>query len=304
MAEAHRAELGLLADAVRHLLAALEREPNDADALFYLGIILGGFSGFVADSPVLGWRFAFTVTGVLGVVYSIPLLFLLKDTPQSGREGAETGKPTPWQSIRTFVTNPSFLLLAVYFTLVAMPGWMMKDWMPSMLKDQFNISQGRAGVSAGLYVNVAGFAGLFLGGLTSDRWVRRNARGRTFVSAIGMAALIPALYGLGHSPTLGVAILFLSLFGLGFGLYDCNNMPILAQLVRPEMRATGYGIMNLVSISCGGVADWGFGILRDRHVPLFGIFGIFASAAIVSIVLVLLIRPRYFDPPVATAAAH
>jgi hypothetical protein len=62
--------------------------------------------------------------------------------------------------------------------------------------------------------------------------------------------------------------------------------------------------MNLVSISCGGVADWGFGILRDRHVPLFGIFGIFASAAIVSIVLVLLIRPRYLDPPVATAAAH
>jgi hypothetical protein len=39
-------------------------------------------------------------------------------------------------------------------------------------------------------------------------------------------------------------------------------------------------------------------------VPLFGIFGIFASAAIVSIVLVLLIRPRYLDPPVATAAAH
>ena len=66
-------------------------------------------------------------------------------------------------------------------------------------------------------------------------------------------------------------------------------MPILCQIVRPELRATGYGIMNLVSISCGGLADWGFGMLRDRQVPLFGIFSIFASAAIVSIVLVLLI---------------
>jgi hypothetical protein len=57
--------------------------------------------------------------------------------------------------------------------------------------------------------------------------------------------------------------------------------------------------MNLVSISCGGFADWGFGILRDRHVPLVGIFGVFASAAVVSVVLVLLIRPRYIESSLA-----
>jgi MFS transporter, Spinster family, sphingosine-1-phosphate transporter len=62
--------------------------------------------------------------------------------------------------------------------------------------------------------------------------------------------------------------------------------------VRPELRATGYGIMNFVSISCGGLADWRFGALRDRHVPDSVIFGAFAGIAIVSIVLVLLIRPR------------
>ena len=72
-------------------------------------------------------------------------------------------------------------------------------------------------------------------------------------------------------------------------------MPILCQIARPELRATGYGIMNLVSISCGGFADWGFGILRDRNVPLFGIFGIFASVAVISILLVLLIKPRFRD---------
>ena len=50
--------------------------------------------------------------------------------------------------------------------------------------------------------------------------------------------------------------------------------------------------MNLVSISCGGLADWGFGHLRDRKVPLNAIFGVFASAAVLSVVLVLCIRPR------------
>jgi hypothetical protein len=73
-------------------------------------------------------------------------------------------------------------------------------------------------------------------------------------------------------------------------------MPILCQIVRPELRATGYGIMNFVSISCGGLADWGFGALRDRAIPLNAIFAIFAMACIVSIALVLLIRPRNTEP--------
>jgi hypothetical protein len=81
-------------------------------------------------------------------------------------------------------------------------------------------------------------------------------------------------------------------FGIGWGFFDCNNMPILSQIVRPELRATGYGLMNCISTSGGGFADWGFGKLRDHHVPLNLIFGVFASVALVSIMLVLLIRPR------------
>jgi hypothetical protein len=100
------------------------------------------------------------------------------------------------------------------------------------------------------------------------------------------------MWGMGSAATLPLAIGCLALFGLGWGFFDCNNMPILAQIVRPNLRATGYGLMNFVSISCGGLADWGFGQLRDRQVPLSQIVGIFALAAVVSIVLVILIRPK------------
>jgi MFS transporter, Spinster family, sphingosine-1-phosphate transporter len=111
---------------------------------------------------------------------------------------------------------------------------------------------------------------------------------------------VPAMFGVGYAPQTGqlwIAVAFLMMFGLGWGVFDANNMPILSQVVRPSLRATGYGVMNLVSISCGGFADWGFGLLRDRHVPLFGIFAIFASAAVLSGALVLLIRPRETDLP-------
>jgi sugar phosphate permease len=257
----------------------------------YCGVIIGGFSGYVADTPALGWRFAFDVCGIAGIVYALPLAWLLRDAPRTA-EAVAAPKSTAAQSARALLTNGSFILLVLYFTLPALAGWVVRDWMPAILKQQFNLGQGKAGVSATLYWQAGAIVGAILGGWLADRWMRRHERGRIFVSAIGMSLIIPALFGVGNAGTLAVAVGFLALFGLGWGFFDCNNMPILAQLVRPELRATGYGIMNLVSISCGGFADWGFGAMRDAQIPLNVIFGAFAGTALISVVLVLLIRPR------------
>jgi len=216
----------------------------------------------------------------------------LKESPRATTSSDATDKPGPVLAARNLLTNFSFILLVLYFTLPAMAGWVVRDWMPPILEERFKISQGQAGVSATLYWQVAALAGAFLAGWLADRAMRYSLRGRIYVSAIGMVFIIPALFGIGNASSLGVAVGFLILFGLGWGFFDCNNMPILSQIVRPELRATGYGIMNLVSISCGGFADWRFGKLRDLHVPLNIIFGGFATLALVSIVLVLLIRPR------------
>lgn len=260
----------------------------------YCGVIVGGFGGYVADDPSFGWRSAFELAGMAGVVYAVPLLFVLRDAPGVASPTSTAGAPKPSLTVaaKVLLTNGSFILLVLYFTLPALAGWVVRDWMPAILKDKFNIDQGMAGVSATLYVNLAAIGGAVLGGWLADRWMHHTERGRIFVSALGMGFLIPALFGVGNAGTLLMAIGFLALFGLGWGFFDCNNMPILAQIVRPDLRATGYGIMNLVSISCGGLADWGFGVLRDREVPVNVIFGAFASTALVSVVLVLLIRPR------------
>jgi len=259
----------------------------------YFGIIIGGFSGFVADAPKLGWRWGFDACGLVGMAYALPLLWLIRDAPQVA--GVEKKAMSPVSAATSLLTNGSFILLVLYFTLPALAGWVVRDWMPAILKTEFKIGQGKAGVSATLYWQIASIIGVIVGGWLADRWMRRTQRGRIYVSAIGMALIIPAMFGVGYSPQTGllwVAIAFLILFGLGWGFFDCNNMPILCQVARPELRATGYGIMNLVSISAGGLADFGFGVLRDRQVPLAGIFSIFASAALISVVLVLLIRPR------------
>ncbi len=117
----------------------------------------------------------------------------------------------------------------------------------------------------------------------------KSERGRIHVSAIGMALLVPAIFGVGLAGTLTIAIGCLVVFGISWGFFDSMNMPILTQLVRPELRATGYGMMNLFSITCGGFADWGFGVLRQAQVPLYVIFGLISAAAILSLLIVILI---------------
>ncbi|HOB98378.1 MAG TPA: MFS transporter [Verrucomicrobiota bacterium] len=295
------AALALIADF--HLGPTRSRAIGLHQMGIYAGVIIGGFSGYAADNPALGWRWAFDTCGIVGVLYAIPLFFLLRNPPCPA-DSIERPHTSPAGALRELLGNSSFILLVLYFTLPALAGWVVRDWMPAILKAEFNIGQGKAGVSATLYWQVAAIIGAVTGGWLADRWMRRTVRGRIYVSAIGMSLIVPAMFGVGYAPQtglLGVAIAFLILFGLGWGFFDCNNMPILCQIARPELRATGYGIMNLVSISCGGLADWGFGILRDRQVPLFGIFGIFASAAVISVVLVLLIRPRDLDAPQRTS---
>ena len=256
----------------------------------YVGQILGGFAGYVADSPDLGWRWAFTTCGIVGLLYALPLFGLLRN-PE--RAVVAAGAPARTDGVfRGLLGNRNFILLVLYFTLPAIAGWVVRDWMPDILREKFSLGQGASGVKAILFVQIASLIGAVLGGLLADKLMRRTPRGRIFASAIGMVLFLPALFSVGNAGTITVAILGLSIFGLGWGFFDCNNMPILCQVARPEWRATGYGIMNLVSISCGGFGDWVFGALRDRHVALNLIFGVFAGVALLSVFLVLLIRPR------------
>jgi MFS family permease len=258
----------------------------------YLGVITGGFGGHLADDPAWGWRSAFTICGLCGIVYAFPLTYALPESPSFQQQRSAPTATLDTSSFAQLARNPSYLLLVVYFTLPAMAAWIVRDWMPAILKDRYQLGQGTAGVSATLSWQLAAIFGTLFGGWAADRWMQFNIRGRIYISAIGVGCIVPSIFGIGEAPSLVVAICFLALFGWGWGFFDCNNMPILCQIVSPRYRATGYGIMNMVSMSCGGLADWGFGVLNDHQVPQPVTFGIFAGLAVFSALLVLLIKPR------------
>ena len=254
----------------------------------YVGLALGGIGGYIAQTS--SWRNCFTWFGLAGVIYAVVLMATLRDVPVSV-ETKQNKNVTVAETVRALWSKPAFWILVIYFTLPAIAGWVTKNWLPTYLADTFHLKEGPAGLSATGYIQVASLVGVVLGGVIADWWMRRTARGRIFTSACGVLLLVPALLGLGYAWSLSAAIGFMILFGLGWGFFDCNNMPILCQIARPEHRATGYGFMNLVSISVGAGATVALGWMRDQQVKFSVAFAISAAVALLGAALILLVKP-------------
>src|SRR5207342_2083552 len=83
----------------------------------YLGVIVGGFGGYAADHPGLGWRWAFDACGLVGMVYAAPLFVLLgKAVPLTTAGDRPPASAGPGRALRELLGNGSFLLLVAYFT--------------------------------------------------------------------------------------------------------------------------------------------------------------------------------------------
>lgn len=215
----------------------------------YAGQALGGFGATVAAAYT--WHTAFHWFGIAGIAYAAILAFLLKDTKPKPAAGAGPRKIHVFSGLVTLFSNIAFWVILFCFAAPSLPGWAIKNWLPTLFADTLQLPMSKAGPMATITIALSSFAGVILGGLLSDRWVQKNVRGRIYTSAIGLGFMIPSLVllGFGHSlpAVMGAAICF----GIGFGIFDANNMPVLCQFIPPRLRATAYGFMNMVGVFAG-----------------------------------------------------
>ena len=143
-------------------------------------------------------------------------------------------------------------------------------------------------------IAASSFLGVIAGGILSDRWVAVNLRGRIFTSAIGLSLTIPSLlfFGLGHDIfwIIGGAVLF----GIGYGMFDANNMPILCQFVSPRHRAAGYGLMNMTGVFAGALITGLLGKSTDS-----GHLGRDMAALAIPVLIALVLQLIILKPGVA-----
>ena len=220
----------------------------------YVGQALGGFGATIAST--FSWETAFRGFGAIGVAYALVLVFFLREKRPGTEEGSENQlmERVPVSKAMTLLfSNISFWIILMYFAVPSLPGWAVKNWLPTLFANNLRLDMSLAGPAATVTIAVSSLIGVVTGGILSDRWVQRNIRGRIYVSGIGLGLTIPALVliGLGDSVTAVIGAAFC--FGFGFGMFDANNMPILCQFVPAAYRATAYGIMNMTGVFAGAV---------------------------------------------------
>lgn len=273
----------------------------------YLGQAVGGFGATIAAA--FSWQQTFLCFGIVGVAYAALLCILLEDrrserlnngvednaameTSAAGADTAQKPAAEPlWKSFALIFSNISFWTILFFFATSSLPGWSTKNWLPTLFAESLVIPMSQAGPLSTITIAVSSFFGVLIGGSLSDRWVRKNLRGRIYTSAIGLALMIPALVFIGLGSGLVSAIGAGVCFGVGYGMFDTNNMPILCQFVSSRHRATAYGIMNMTGVFFGALITQVLGRWADQGNLGVG-FALMAAALGIALLLQLtVLRP-------------
>ena len=256
----------------------------------YLGQAVGGFGAIFANA--LSWRMTFQWFGIIGVLYAVVLVFCLKEKRAPKAAASET-KPglSILKSFGLIFSNIAFWVILFFFASTSLPGWATKNWLPTLFAQHIDGGMAVAGPVATITIALASFIGVLVGGPMSDKWVKKNLKGRVYTSAIGLSMMIPALVLMGLGKGLVPAVASGLIFGLGYGMFDTNNMPILCQFVPSRLRATAYGFMNMVGVAMGALCTTLLG-----KIPNLGLsFAILGGVTAVALVLQLTILKPVTD---------
>jgi ACS family D-galactonate transporter-like MFS transporter len=264
----------------------------------YMGQALGGFGATIAAE--YSWQLTFHSFGIVGVIYSVILILFLRERKHTDLANGSDGiqlrtKGNLFKGLAILFSNVSFWIILFYFAVPSLPGWAAKNWLPTLFAQNLNIPMSTAGPLSTITIAASSFLGVIAGGLLSDRWVQKNLKGRIYTSSIGLALTIPSLLllGFGHSlfHVVGAAVCF----GLGYGMFDANNMPILCQFVSARYRATAYGLMNMIGVFFGAFITDLLGKSSDAG-SLGKDFAMLAGIVIVALAVQLyFLRPKQND---------
>lgn len=263
----------------------------------YVGSALGGFGATIAGA--YSWHTTFHYFGLIGIVYAVILIFFLAEIKTATSTKTEIKNDSPSEKkdvlkgLALLFTNLPFWIILFFFATISLPGWATKNWLPTLFSENLGIAMEQAGPLATITISISSLLGVIFGGVLSDRWVQKNIKGRIYTSAIGLSLTIPALLFIGFGNSI-VAIVCAGLcFGVGYGMFDANNMPILCQFVSSKYRATAYGVLNMTGVGCGAMVTSVLGKYADNGTLGFG----FAMMAGI-VVMALLVQLFFLKPTV------
>jgi len=283
-------------------------ERGRANGMMWMGARSGGALAppiAVAMITLIGWRYAFAVFGVAGLIWCAVCVFWYHDEPAEhgsvNREelrliqlGAapppQAGESVPW---RTLLLNPTMIALFCSYFASGFGFQFFVTWLPTYLMREHGLTLQRSGVLAGLPL-AAGAVGCVMGGVIAD-WITRRTGSVTIgrrsvgvsgflLGAVGYAA---AMYG--HSAGAAITCLVLA-----SGAHDMT-LPVLWATTTDaggRFGGTASGFVNFASSLSGMLAPLSGALLQRMFGSFHAVFLAAAAMYLFGAALWLVIDPR------------
>ena len=250
------------------LIACHHRETRSValsihQAALYFGLMVSGLIVAAALGWLGSWRNVFIAFGAAGCALGIIFIWALKD---SSCKDAETPRANSSLSagLRAYFCNPSALCATAGFVVIVFVNNAYLFWAPKFAAEKFAVGVGEAGKGVMLWHHLFAFAAILLGGVITDRFVRRMPRFRLGFQILALLLGAPMLLWVGLAPSFATLLVAASAYGVFRGFFEVNTHASLFDMVAPAHRSTAVGLLNMIAFFFGGLSGVAMGALSQK----------------------------------------
>lgn len=234
-------------------------------AALYFGLMVSGVLTAWALGLLGGWRHVFIAFGLAGALLGVVFIFALKDEPRAPRvEVAKVPRLPLKESLSAYFRNPSALCATAGFVAIVFVNNAYLFWAPKFAAVKYSLDVGAAGKGVMLGHHLFAFGAILLGGIVTDRFVRRMPRFRLGFQILALLGGVPALLALGFAPSFSGLLVAAAIYGIFRGFFEVNTHASLFDVVPPQYRSTAVGLLNMIAFFFGGLSGIAMGALSHR----------------------------------------
>ncbi len=257
------------------MIAALfpERMRTTLMGLLWAAAPIGGIIGTVLGGVIAvnyGWRHAFGIVAIPGLLIAILFLFTVKDYKTvelaiTDKEKGTKRKIGVREIILMFVTTPSLFLVYLGEAAQMFCASTILNWAPSFFHRVDGLPMDKAGAKAGLVFLVAAI-GTMLAGYILDKWRRKRPKA-LLVGTAAFSLFNAVLWVVAFSVLKGPIQYAVILVG-ALGASACLGPAYTAsqEAVHPGLRATSISLLTILHQLLGqALGPLIAGILSDKY---------------------------------------
>jgi len=244
--------------------------------VYFTGVNIGVMFGFLLGgwlNEAFGWRTAFVVVGLPGILLALIVRFTLVEPMRGVVENKViSSKSTTFGEVVSLLwKRHSFRHIVMGNALAALVTYSVSSWMASYMIRSHGMETTELGLWLAMILGVGGGIGVFAGGFFADRLGISDKRWYMWIP--GIAGLISLPFGayVYLAESANIALLFAIIPGMLSVVFLGPSMAAIHALVGSRMRAMSSAITSLIVNIIGlGGGPFIIGVLSDYLEPSLG----------------------------------